>query len=387
MAELVCRVVSELPELAGLADAWQDLADRALEANPFYEPNFLLPMIRETGPFPGLEVWVICQADRMLGFFVFHRRKVGPATLLSPFSRGRSVPREIDIDLGVPLVDRDRANEVIDALLDQLDRHWLFGIDWYCLAEDGGFYHALAQRLAVRRQPVIDLDGWVRPILRPHTDAASYLEATVSKRRKQTMDRYRRHLARTGPVSFDRLRAEDAVDPWIETHFRLEASGWKGRQGTDIGATEGSRRFFAEVMRARHAMGALHAYRFLVGDLPVAQTWVLQPADRSVGLLWKTAYDDAFAKDSPGLQMEIEAIALMHDAVPPMAAIDSCAQRKHAMWGWLWRDKRQLVCLLVLARSPLHRLVVQIAPPLRRWRQARRARQMPEPNEREDQET
>jgi CelD/BcsL family acetyltransferase involved in cellulose biosynthesis len=361
--------------MAALAPAWQALADRALEANPFYEPSFLLPLIEETGPYPGLQFWVVAPRDApgdVRGVFPFDRRRARPMTMLSPFTRGRSGGQHIDIDVGVPLVDAVDAGAVIDALLDFLDARWLHALDWYALAEGASFHQALLARLVARAQPMLDLGGWARPLFRAGSDIDAYLGVALSKRRRTHVRQYRTYLTRVGEIGFSVLGRDDDPGPWIATYFALEASGWKGREGSDVGATTGARRFFERAMRARHAHDGLFAYRLSVGDRPIAQTWVLQPADRRVGLTWKMSYDEEFAKNSPGLLLEIAAMGLLHTDAAPLRTVDSCAHSRQRLFSWLWQDRRQMACLLIVARTPLHDAALRLAARFRAWRMARR---------------
>ena len=380
MTDLACRVVSDLAELTRLAPGWQALADRALESNPFYEPRFLLTMVRETGPYPGLEFWVVAPRnapDLPLGVFPLRRRRIGPGGmvhLLSPFTRGRSGAREVDIDLGVPLIDTLRADAVLDALLDQLD-HCLWpplGLDWFGLAADGAFCVALRARLAARRQPMHELGGWRRAMFRPAADAQTYLASVLSKRRAKDLAQSRRQIERQGgPISFDVLAPDADPLPWIDAYVAMEAGGWKGQQGTDIGADPAMRRFFTQSLTASHAAGRVLAYRLCAGGTPIAQTWVLFGADGKVGLAWKMAYDDVYKKMSPGLLLQIDVMDVLHSPDSPVQAIDSCATPGHPLWTWFWPATRELVHLVAVPRTPLHRAVLALLAARRQRRAAR----------------
>lgn len=381
MTDLACRVVSDLTELARLAPAWQALADRALESNPFYEPRFLLTMLQETGAYPGLEFWLVAPRnapDQPLGVFPLRRRRVGPGgvvQLLSPFTRGRSDAREVDIDLGVPLIDSLHADAVLDALLDRLDRYlWPpLALDWFGLAADGAFCLALRARMTARRQPMLDLGGWRRAMFRPAADAQTYLAAVLSKRRAKDLAQSRRQIERQGgPISFQVLAPDADPSSWIDDYVSMEAGGWKGKEGTDIGADPGIRRFFTRSLTASHAAGRVMAYRLCAGSTPIAQTWVLFGTDRAVGLAWKMAYDDAYRKMSPGLLLQIEVIDLLHSPASPVQAIDSCATPGHPLWTWFWPDTRELAHLLVVPRTPVHRMMLSLLA-ARRQRRATRA--------------
>ena len=121
--ELGCRTITDTNGFAGLTDAWSRLAQSAVESNPFYGPSFLLPLLEECGWPAGLEIWLIAprsDPSQIVGLFPFHRRRFGPGNALhviAPFTRGRHGAREIDIDLGLPLIDGACVDAVLDALL------------------------------------------------------------------------------------------------------------------------------------------------------------------------------------------------------------------------------------------------------------------------------
>ena len=124
--------------------------------------------------------------DRRRVLFPFHRRTVGPAKLvrfLASYTRHRSGTHEVDIDLGVPLIDISYADAVLGAVLDRLDHRWLTLIEWFAVPEGGAFWRSLQRHLAARRQPCIDLGGWDRALFQPATDATAFLTDVISKRR------------------------------------------------------------------------------------------------------------------------------------------------------------------------------------------------------------
>jgi CelD/BcsL family acetyltransferase involved in cellulose biosynthesis len=66
---------------------------------------------------------------------------------------------------------------------------------------------------------------------------------------------------------------------------------------------------------------------------------------------FKIAYDEAFARFSPGVQMELANVAAFHDR-PELASMDSCADPDNQMINRLWPDRRPIATLLAPARGP-----------------------------------
>ena len=155
----------------------------------------------------------------------------------------------------------------------------------------------------------------------------------------------------------------------ITAYVGMEAGGWKGTEGTDIGATPGGLRFFTRSLTEMHAAGLAVAYQLSAGGIPIAQTWLLTGADRNVAMAWKMAYDDTYRKMSPGLLMQIDALGMLHARAASLREIDSCAAPNHPMWSWFWPARRQLQHLIVAPRGPLNALLVRIAVSVRSWRQ------------------
>ena len=74
--------VGDLATLEQHRGEWAELAARAIEANVFYEPEMLLPALRDLGPPPGWRVLLIRQAGRLIGLVPLQRQalvRCGPA--------------------------------------------------------------------------------------------------------------------------------------------------------------------------------------------------------------------------------------------------------------------------------------------------------------------
>jgi hypothetical protein len=83
---------------------------------------------------------------------------------------------------------------------------------------------------------------------------------------------------------------------------------------------------------------------------------------------WKIAYDETFARFSPGVQLLLdETQALLDD--PNVARADSCATAGHPMIDHVWRERLGFADRLVRL-GPQHGLAFSLACRLERVRRA-----------------
>lgn len=349
-----------------MAAAWDRLADRAGTANPFYaraavEAAMALP---EAGAPRLLLIWKgggTGEDDReLLGLLPVSIR------------RWRGVPLWIENwdqrlrALGEPLV-RAGAEEafwrVALPLLARAPGQWL---RLSALDADSPSTHALLgllDRTGRRHDRTRDYGrAELRHGLTAEQHAAAHVRGKVLKEHR----RLRARLAERGELRFDRLAPDAPAGPWIDALFRLEESGWKGREGVAAAADPATERCFRAVIEAAHAAGTLDFHRMTVGGVPIAMLANLERGDEAFQL--KIAYDEQWASFSPGVLLEMAYLAHALD-VRGLARVDSCARAGHPMIDRLWPDRRRIISLTVPHPDALSRL---LCAGQRQWR-ARRA--------------
>ena len=72
---------------------------------------------------------------------------------------------------------------------------------------------------------------------------------------------------------------------------------------------------------------------------------------------WKIAFDEAFARFSPGAQLMLELPSRLF-ADGAVARIDSLAATDHPMIDHLWRDRIAIGTLVIGSGGPIHRLAL-----------------------------
>jgi CelD/BcsL family acetyltransferase involved in cellulose biosynthesis len=346
---LDCFVVEwrQLSQLDAIADEWRALAARALSPNVFYEPAFALAAAPIFGRGVGaVLVWSGTAPRRLLGFFParIEARRYG---IRLPVLVGWTHPFA---PLGTPLVERDAAEPVIAAWLAFLAGET--GLPGLLLLpfvpEDGPFGAALAAILQRARMPAADFNRHCRALLAPRrAERAHYLQRALSARRLKELRRIGRRLGELGALLFAATADPPALDGAVDDFLTLEASGWKAAAGTAALADDAVCDFVGAALRALAREGKVVINRILLDGHAIAAAITLRSAD--CAWFWKIAYDEDFARYSPGVLVTIALTeTLLDDAA--LSRADSCASADHPMIDHIWRERLPLCDLLIALR-------------------------------------
>ncbi len=326
------------------------VADDAVDDNPFYEP-WLLSAAMRAFPHPGILLVVIRDADGVAhAYFPLLQDSlaggVGTARL--------QLWRHPYCYLCTPVIAQGHMQGVVAALLD-----WLAGgsaparyLDLHDVAADSAFAQTLAAELGQRRKLSQDRSTYERALLVITPGLSQNLPSKLKKEAR----RLERRLAAKGRVEFTRLQPGHDASGWIERFLALEASGWKGRAGTAMAATPQARAFFTHAALAAHQRGRLCMLALELDGVAVAiQCNFLAGTG---GYAFKVAYDERHADASPGLQLEIHAMQQLARMHPRMQWIDSCAKPDHAMMNRLWPQRRPIARFIIAAGGPWVRMPI-----------------------------
>jgi len=130
----------------------------------------------------------------------------------------------------------------------------------------------------------------------------------------------------------------------IERFLELEASGWKGREGSALAASSANLEFGRTVLREAHRRGRLQMVGLDCGDRPVARRCSLLAAEGSYA--FKTAYDESYAAYSPGVLAEALSLREFH-RLQGVAWMDSYTEPDNATVNRMWKDRRAMQSLAV----------------------------------------
>lgn len=330
--------------MVGYQTAWTDLCARSMESNVFLEPGFALPLIQHTegGRRPEfLLVWEDCGSTAF-------GRLVG----LLPIAPGQPLSRQIvsgfhhkQATLGTPLLDRQRGEEVFDAMLDWLGER---GPNASALlltkVLKGGAFHTMAAHLCqATDRRVLVLEEHERAVLRrqpPGDDKVTWF--TSAKRRKE-LGRQRRRLEERGQKVYTSARTPTDIALATERFLALEHNGWKGDRGTALLADPTLATFTRSMTRLMAHEGKCRIDAIEIDGVPVAMGIIISVGDRAH--YWKTTFHEAFAPLSPGVQFTLDLTqAQLSD--PDVVLTDSCAMPDHSMINRLWPDRIAITDLM-----------------------------------------
>ncbi len=321
------------------ASAWRELADRAVEPNPFFEPQLVLSAHRHLRP-KGVALLVARDGDTWSACMpVCALRRGGVDVALRTWIHMYAC-------LGMPLVQPERPVEALGRLMAAALPRTRSGL------------------LVLNRLPA---DGMAGALIRDALGAEGLSTFGSAVHARATLDRrvdggYLAHLGRHHQREANRLgrRLEDtlgaaptvvdrAEDPEaVEEFLRLERTGWKGRAGTAMACRVGDAAFFRALCRDFRADGRLQLLALQAGGQTVAMKCNLLAGDAV--FCFKIAQDDALNRFSPGVQLERANVEHFH-ADGTARWMDSCADGDNAMINRLWPDRRRIANIVVGRRN------------------------------------
>ncbi|SOE00426.1 GNAT family N-acetyltransferase [Blastococcus haudaquaticus] len=336
----VTRVL-ERPD-AHLIAQWRDLATRAAEANPFAEPDVVVPAMRHLDGRDAalLTVWDGDRLDALLPVRWPMRIPLpGGRWLPLPAWEATTLPYR---PLGTPLLDRTRAVDAAAALLRPpvSARRPAAMLGVRAFSDDGPVAAAFDEALAGGGRTVLRLKTYQRAVFLSDSGTTP---GKSGRRRYRQVRAAREKLDQQVGVStiLDRSGDPSAVEDFL----RLEASGWKGRAGSALACRPEHADWFREMCAGLAAQGRLELLSLRAGGKDLAMECCLLAGEDAFHL--KAAYDEAYADYVPGMQPLLHVI----DGQGGKAhRRDSCTLPDNALMNSLWPDRRTLSTVLL----PLH---------------------------------
>jgi hypothetical protein len=333
-------------------DRWADLFRRSLEDNPFLAPGFILPALEH---LPGeddrdpLAVAVESPDGALLGLGFFEPTRGSKLLPLPHLTSWRSMHSFND---GM-LLDRDQAAPVADTFFQWLTSpktRW-HGVAFHDRSRDSDLARVL--EAAARKHGGLWREDWWGHQAWASLDQIPNdpWEALRPSKKRKEVRRRRRILEGFGVLNYRVVGPHDSVDEALETFFRLETMGWKGRAGSALAANLPEERF-ARAMVANFSREESVIFPLLeIDETPVAAGLMLMAG--STLFAFKSGYHTEYSRGSPGVQMKLfllESVRRIHG----VTAVDSCAA--HGSWlEPLWPGRKR-VTRGVFATTPVGRL-------------------------------
>jgi CelD/BcsL family acetyltransferase involved in cellulose biosynthesis len=371
--QMTVVVVKDVATLESHIPAWEKLVHAVVESNVFYEPWMVMPALRAYGTGKNLQFVLIFAPDPtkpagpplLCGVFPLEvqRRYVGLATKLP--IKTLSLWRHPRCYLCIPLLRTDYAHETLSEFFDWLagGTHGCTLMEFGSITGDGRFHQILVDYFYEHPKLTCITERFTRALFRPADKAENYLNAAVSSKHRRVLRRQERLLAENGRLEYVAIGPEDNIADWIQQFLKLEASGWKGQEGSAFALNETDRGFFSTITEEAFNRGQLTIFALCLDAKPIALKCNLHSGPGSFA--FRIAFNEDYARFSPGALLELDNIRRLH-VQPGLRWMDSCAEPDHFMKNWLWLDRRTIATIVVgTGRGPGDLVVALI--PLIRW--------------------
>ncbi|MBK8232737.1 MAG: GNAT family N-acetyltransferase [Candidatus Eisenbacteria bacterium] len=370
-----------LEHLAG----WEALVDAAVEPNLFLEPWMVLPALQGLSGKRPVSFLLIYEPPRshlqnrrlLVGLVPLERTRFGGAVRRPVLQ----LWRHRFAYLTTPLLHRECAREAFAAVLDWLEREAGGMVRLPMWRAEGPVHEMLIEELNTRGWPFHLDDVYTRAYLRRGSGGDAYLERSMDAKRRRNLRRLGDRLREAGTVEICTPGADDKLESWVEEFLRLEASGWKGAAGSAFLSRDADADFLRRIAAAANQRGRLEFMALRFEGRPIALKLNLWSEDGRRGYAYRIAFDEEFAKFSPGMLLELENIQRFHDR-PAAVEMDSCASRNRFLLNHLWRERLTIETLWL---APAGRAEFWLrAIPLLRWLESRLFRRRGDRSNREE---
>jgi hypothetical protein len=339
--------------------AWRDLGQRAVEPNPFYEPDCLIPAAEHQSFGSEIDLVVAEDDGRFYGVLPIRRVKRWRGL---PYPMVTTQVRRMTY-LGTPLIDDSCGIEAVRAILGALVEQRKSGGSRVLVIQEladgptAALFRTAASELGL---PLVVFESFERGFLTRHDPPA--WQTAHSTRTLRNLQRKQRNLGKEmGGVA---EIVDRGTDPQaIEDYTALEASGYKAEVGVAMATVKGEPEYFRDMCLRFAADKRLHLLSLTDGTKTAAMICWLRSGDTLLQFKW--SYDEQYAKHSPGILLHTEAIRYF-DEQTDARCLDTCTWGENEMINRIYPDRRTIVSYFIPLSSSLRdRLVVNAFVKLR----------------------
>lgn len=325
---------------------WDALSANALEDNPFLSRQYMRAGLESIDDARGLGVLAfrLHQNGRLVGLLPFRRQPFGRYL---PLAEAR-VPLNLYQVGGVPLIDADRADLVVESLLEAMTstpgvpRRWVLPH----VVLDGPFASLAGRHAPDKNIALLSTRSYERPVLaRLPGGFQAHVEAIIGKKRAKDIQRNLRRLGELGALRFERALEPVHVALRVEQFLEMEHRGWKGEKGTSFLSNPAHALFARQAFAGTpEASGLASVDTLLLDDRPIAIS-INIGAGRTL-FTPKCAFDETFRKFGPGLALEYLVIEAFYGDTAHDLMDASTTTAGHVISG-LWNTSRKMGTLVI----------------------------------------
>jgi len=352
--------------------AWRDLAERAIEPNPLFEADCIIPAARYLPNGDQISLVIAEEESRFFGCFPVIRVAGNARTSGSwPGIRRpalKNVVSRLPFDC-TPLVSEERGVEAATALLSALtDRSRARDAGILVLERldaDGPVSSYIESAAKGLRLPIYTYLSWSRPVVRRRAELTYRSIHGSDTLRKLAQKRRRLGEQLGGEVQLVDRSADASA---IEALLAIEAAGWKGNVdaaarsgGGALVLHAGEPEWLREMCDRFRAAGRLVLYSLQVGDAILAMQLMLRGGEGMFDLMM--VFDQDYARYSPGNQLILDAIDRFHAATDAQW-LDTCAGENDPTALRMYPDRRTVSTVVLAVGGSIDRLCFRLSAPV-----------------------
>lgn len=325
-------LVSEVNGIYPLLEPLNELRNECIERNVFFEPAVIIPAFRHLAD-ENVFLLMVWREDRLTGFFPLEISRSWKRLPLKNFRLWRNRYSY----LSTPIIHRCYFRETMECFL-----NWIHN--------KGSFPHLLEAEMLSATPEVIKVitaassctgskirfsSGYDRPYFKVKGSFDEYLNSRSRKRRKQIRAKKRR-LEELGNLEFEVLRDAADVSTWTTEYIELEASGWKGKNGTAIATSNKDVEYFHDMTTFAFNADQLLMFRLRLNNRTLASFIVLTSGP--VSYAYRIAFDEDYGQYSPGWILQVEFIRYLLEMQKVIKVVDSCAASDVTLFTGIWDE-------------------------------------------------
>ncbi|HEX6505146.1 MAG TPA: GNAT family N-acetyltransferase [Terriglobales bacterium] len=277
-----------------IADEWRDLCTRAVNDQPFYRPEWIRAYLQAFAPTARV-VLVTVRRDGILQLLLpllKERAWVGGVALRRLRSPVNSHPGRFDAVLGE---ESDRT-AVLGAALDYLARLPGWDLLEMHFAPANSTIAEFVSTARSRNFRCVEVPLFASPFIAVPRNSDGLKRMPPNSKLRSQLKQARRQLEQKSPLTLRRLNHLDREA--LRRFYELEASGWKGQQGSAILSHASTRQFYDEVAEAAARSNSFCLYLLEWNGQLLAGHFGLVHKGRYYSP--KVAYDENLKKYAPG---------------------------------------------------------------------------------------
>ncbi len=303
------RILTARTEVGGvellerIAEEARSLCREANASEPFYMPDWSEAYIRAFNPQGELILFTVWEGERIRAYL--------PLMLTSGFVSGLPVRKltscasQFACRFDLVCCTGDEREEVLRGIWREMSRLRKWDVLELLYVKEGSAIDELLQLASKEGYSVARKLTWraLYATFQKQPDGTEPCLAHTQRKFRANLRRTRKELDGLGSVAFQHHSSADPEA--LARFFQLEASGWKGREGTAI-SCEPARRLFFELVATAASRDGYFSLDFLELDgKPIAGHFSLVWNGRYQ--LLKAAYDESYSRLGPGHLIVLEA--------------------------------------------------------------------------------